>query len=411
MTERVLSGTGKRFAIATPHIAATAAGRAAFEAGGNAIDAALAAATTLSVVYPHMCGVGGDLFALVERPEGDVVAINSTGVSPRGIDPDVVRAEHGDAMPERGPFTVTVPGAVGGWWALHRRGAWLAWPDLFEAAPCTRAARRSRARWPTPSRPAWRRAFSTDPGLGAVFYPDGGPLPEGAVLVQPALQVTLAAIAAEGPDALSEARSAGGSRSVSETPGSRSTRRTSSDTRPRPCRRSSVATATSTSASLHPRPRASCCSRSSPRSSASRSIPTRSGPTPGRLRCCSEPRRSTGTITSRPPSTCAYTRTRSWTTATSRRSAMRSARADPCRRRLAHPAGRHGRPGDRRRRGLRGVPDPELGTRARRGDPGALDRHRGAGARQRVHARCRASERAGAAEAARSHAHAGDGAP
>jgi gamma-glutamyltranspeptidase len=57
-------------AIATPHILATRVGKEAFDAGGNAIDAALAAAATLTVVYPHQCTLGGDLFALINRPDG-----------------------------------------------------------------------------------------------------------------------------------------------------------------------------------------------------------------------------------------------------------------------------------------------------------------------------------------------------
>jgi gamma-glutamyltranspeptidase len=57
--------SGARWAIASPHLAATRAGAEAFEAGGNALDAALAAAVTLAVAYPHMCGVGGDLFAVL----------------------------------------------------------------------------------------------------------------------------------------------------------------------------------------------------------------------------------------------------------------------------------------------------------------------------------------------------------
>lgn len=202
MSERKLSGSGSRYAVATPHVAATDAARSAFEAGGNAIDAAIAAATTLAVVYPHMCGVGGDLFALVQRPEGDVVAINSTGPSSRRIDPDAVRAAHGTSMPERGPFTVTVPGAVGGWWALHRRGAWLAWPDLFEAA--VSHASGVPVAHSLADTLAWGvdRGLPADPGLSSVFYPDGPPLPEGAIFVQPTLRATLAALAAEGPNAL-----------------------------------------------------------------------------------------------------------------------------------------------------------------------------------------------------------------
>ena len=80
------AATGRAWAVATPHTLATDAAAVAFERGGNAIDAALAAATTLAVVYPHMCGVGGDLFALVHHPAGDVVAINASGRAPAAAD-------------------------------------------------------------------------------------------------------------------------------------------------------------------------------------------------------------------------------------------------------------------------------------------------------------------------------------
>ena len=76
------AATGRTWAAATPHRLATDAAAIAFERGGNAIDAALAAATTLAVVYPHMCGVGGDLFALVQHKAGDVVAVNASGRAP-----------------------------------------------------------------------------------------------------------------------------------------------------------------------------------------------------------------------------------------------------------------------------------------------------------------------------------------
>ena len=89
---------GTRWAIATPHTAATTAGAEAFEQGGTAMDAALRAAVTLAVAYPHMCGVGGDLFALVQRPDGETLAVSSSGRSPGAADPSAIRSlDH--AMP------------------------------------------------------------------------------------------------------------------------------------------------------------------------------------------------------------------------------------------------------------------------------------------------------------------------
>ena len=71
-------------AIATPHADATAAGRRAFAAGGTAVDAALAAAAVLTVVYPHKCALGGDLFALVREPDGTIPTSTPAGPRPRG---------------------------------------------------------------------------------------------------------------------------------------------------------------------------------------------------------------------------------------------------------------------------------------------------------------------------------------
>jgi gamma-glutamyltranspeptidase/glutathione hydrolase len=189
-----LAATGRRWAIATPHVAATRAGAEAFESGGNAMDAALAAAATLAVVYPQACGVGGDLFALVARSEQpEIVAINSSGAAPAGIDPDSVRAAH-RVMPLRGPLTVTVPGAVAGWRALCDQGARLDWDRHLATAiacahdgiPVSRALAETLEESPD---------LADDPGIRSVFFPDGAPLSRGDVLRQPALGVTLEEIA------------------------------------------------------------------------------------------------------------------------------------------------------------------------------------------------------------------------
>ncbi|HEU4354914.1 MAG TPA: gamma-glutamyltransferase [Actinomycetota bacterium] len=201
MTERSLGGLGERFAVATPHVAATEAGREVLEGRGNAVDAALAAATTLAVVYPHMCGAGGDLFALVHEPQGRTLAVNATGTSPRALDVSAVRAAH-TTMPEHGIHTVTVPGAVSGWSALAdgwsnlglARALEPAIASAREGVPVARSLAASLA-W----EPDTRRA---DPGLAEVFFPNSPPLAEGERLVQPALAATLEALAAEGQRAL-----------------------------------------------------------------------------------------------------------------------------------------------------------------------------------------------------------------
>ena len=201
MTQRHLSASGTRFAIATPHIAATRAGVAAFDIGGNALDAALAAAVTLAVVYPHMCGVGGDLFALVQEPDGRTIALNASGAAPRGIDVDAVRTL-GSTMPEYGPLSVTVPGAVSGWAALHRLGAAMPFARAFDDA--IRHGRDGIEVAPSLARNlTWRpERLRSDPGLSAVFFRDGRPLAEREPLVQTALAGTLEAIAAGGPQAV-----------------------------------------------------------------------------------------------------------------------------------------------------------------------------------------------------------------
>jgi gamma-glutamyltranspeptidase len=187
--------------VATPHVSASEAAAAAFERGGNAIDAALAAATTLAVVYPQMCGVGGDLFALVQHPEGDVIAVNSAGASPAGLDAGAVRDEY-EVMPERGPLSIVVPGAPAGWEALHRHGGELAWNDLFDTAIRSAADGAPVVRGLAESLADEDKLLAADPGAAAVLRPRGSALGEGELLMQPALAHTLEAIASSGADAL-----------------------------------------------------------------------------------------------------------------------------------------------------------------------------------------------------------------
>jgi gamma-glutamyltranspeptidase/glutathione hydrolase len=183
-------------AIATPHVLATEAGVAAYRHGGNAVDAALAAAATLTVVYPHMCAVGGDVLALLAEPGGDVVALNGSGAAPAATDPEQLGGE----MPLSGPATVTVPGAVRAWQTIAAAGR-LPLRAALEAAI-------AHARDGVAVAPSLARALdqhgaelATDAGARALFFADGRPLGEGMSLVQPALARSLAAIADIGAEA------------------------------------------------------------------------------------------------------------------------------------------------------------------------------------------------------------------
>ncbi len=194
--------TGTSWAISTPQTLATEAGAGAFERGGNAIDAALAAAVTLAVSYPHNCGVGGDLFALIQRPDGQAIALNASGRAPAGVDVQALRAAFGTQLPERGPAPITVPGAVSGWWTLHGEGARLPWSGAFDGAveladsgvAVSRSLEGALARGA-----AW---FGADPGLADVYFVGGKPLTGGAIFRQPALAATLRTLGDDGPAAL-----------------------------------------------------------------------------------------------------------------------------------------------------------------------------------------------------------------
>jgi gamma-glutamyltranspeptidase / glutathione hydrolase len=104
-----------------PHVSGI--GREVLANGGNAVDAAIAAGAALTVVAPHLCGLGGDLFALVHVPgEAEPAYLNASGRAGSGADPEGLRAEGHQAMPFRNDVrSTTVPGCVDGWFALHER--------------------------------------------------------------------------------------------------------------------------------------------------------------------------------------------------------------------------------------------------------------------------------------------------
>lgn len=116
-----------------------------FARGGNAVDAAIATNAAIAVTGPHMCGMGGDLFALVHVDDpgtdapGQTFALNASGRAGSGAEPDALRAEGFDEMPFKHDIrSATVPGCIDGWIALHQRFGSLPLTELL--APARRLA-------------------------------------------------------------------------------------------------------------------------------------------------------------------------------------------------------------------------------------------------------------------------------
>jgi gamma-glutamyltranspeptidase/glutathione hydrolase len=112
---------------------ASQAGLACLRSGGSAADAAVAASGVLAVTSPHMCGMGGDLFALVSTQGGGAPeALNASGRAGSGADPRRLRAEGNSLMPFRDDLrSAPVPGCVDGWLALHGRYGRLTLSEVF----------------------------------------------------------------------------------------------------------------------------------------------------------------------------------------------------------------------------------------------------------------------------------------
>ena len=184
-------------AIATPHALATQAGVRAYADGGNAIDAALAAAAMLTVVYPHQCAIGGDLMALLDDGAGMLCCVNGSGAAAARASSSVLRSRYSE-MPDSGPDSITVPGLVAGWQSLHGLGARLSVARLLDPAIAA-ASDGVAVSTSLAAGIRYRGARLLErPAIGALFMPDGVPLAQGALLRQPQLARTLRSLAADG---------------------------------------------------------------------------------------------------------------------------------------------------------------------------------------------------------------------
>ena len=127
-------------AAGTAHPLATQTAIEILKRGGSAADAAVAANAVLGLVEPVSSGLGGDCFAFVWDPKTQKLeSMASSGESPKGLSLETVQkhavtVEGKQVLPPYGAVAVSVPGALGGWWALHQRYGKLKWAELFEPA-------------------------------------------------------------------------------------------------------------------------------------------------------------------------------------------------------------------------------------------------------------------------------------
>lgn len=175
---------------AVDHLASSA-GVDMMRRGGSAADAAVAASAVLAVTTQHLCGLGGDLWAVVHPGSGAaVVALDASGRAGAGADPDRLRAEGHRVVPPFGhPSAVTVPGCADGWIALHDRFGRLPLPEVL--APARRYAELG-----FPASPGLVAAFDRVADLpGSEDYRTSGGLSPGTIVRRPGVARALDAIA------------------------------------------------------------------------------------------------------------------------------------------------------------------------------------------------------------------------
>jgi gamma-glutamyltranspeptidase/glutathione hydrolase len=188
--------------VAAPHYLAAQAGLHLLRSGGNAVDAAIAASAALQVVYPQLCGLGGDLFAIVyDARTGRLHGLNASGRAPRAATIERYHSLGYSQMPAFGIHTITLPGCVHGWSELSTRFGRSTLADAL--APAIAYA---------------DEGFPVGPGLHAVLtrmntlahthrsfrdhFMPGGAIPStGSILRRPDLARTYRRIADDGRDA------------------------------------------------------------------------------------------------------------------------------------------------------------------------------------------------------------------
>lgn len=201
----LLSPQARRGMVTSPHHLASQAGLAVLRDGGTAIEAAIAAAAMLSVVYPHMTGLGGDAFWLISEPGKPPVSIDGSGASGGKVDAELYRRKGLAAIPTRGPLAAnTVAGAISSWQlALDVSAQWggrLPLTRLFEDAVTAARDGAVVSRHQAAATTRNLAVLKGQPGFADHFLVKRKPPQPGTLLRQPALAETLDKLAAKGLD-------------------------------------------------------------------------------------------------------------------------------------------------------------------------------------------------------------------
>ncbi len=191
----------RRGMVAAPHYLAAEAGLDLLKAGGNAIDAAIAASAMLQVVYPFVCGLGGDVFMLIyEAKSGKLYGLNGSGRSACAATIERYTELGYTSMPVRGIHSVTLPGCADGWGVAAERFGHLGLARALQ--PAIEYADEGFAIGPglhnalmlTRTLPDIHRSWHTH------FLPDGSIPPVGSIMRFPTLARTLRTLASGGSD-------------------------------------------------------------------------------------------------------------------------------------------------------------------------------------------------------------------
>jgi gamma-glutamyltranspeptidase / glutathione hydrolase len=194
--------------VTTANPYATEAGVAMLEAGGNAIDAAIAAHLVLGLVEPQSSGIGGGGFMLIHhKGRGETRVVDGRETAPAGARSDMFLDEEGAPLSHReavqSGHSVGVPGAIALYHAAHQRYGQLPWAQLFE--PAIRLAEAGFEVSPRLNmllaQISRYTAIDENPDTAAYFFPGGEPLPVGFVRDNPEYAATLRAVAEHGPAA------------------------------------------------------------------------------------------------------------------------------------------------------------------------------------------------------------------